>query len=220
MHPTTKDFKNIKGAIFDVDGTILDTMAKWDTAAVDFLGSMGLEAEDGIVEDIFPLTMMETAVYLIENYNLSLSPEDVITKINCMMGEYYREEAEIKFQMFDLIKEFKKDGIPMAIATTTDKAAVMPALERLGLVEYFDIILTCSEVGKSKEHPDIFYKALEILKSPVKDTWVFEDGHFSAETASREGFKICGVYDHSGEEKWENLKELSQKYFDQNGLLW
>lgn len=220
MHPTTNDFKNIKGAIFDVDGTILDTMAKWDTAAIDFLASMEVEAREGIAEELFPLTMLETADYLVREYQLLLSSQEVIDRINRMMAEYYRKDAQIKFQMMDMIKDFKSHGIPMAIATTTDREAVMPALERLGLVEYFDIILTCSEVGKSKEHPDIFYKALEVLKTPVEDTWVFEDGLFAATTASKEGFKICGVYDHSSEEKWQNLKELSQKYFDQQGILW
>lgn len=220
MHPTINDFKNIRGAIFDIDGTILDTMGAWDSTGEKLLKRFGKVPEENLHQILFPLTMEETAKYLIENYDLPMSAAQVVEEINQIMIDFYRDDAQIKNDMLTLIKEFKRAGIPMAVATTTDREAFMPAFERLSLTQYFDGIFTCSEVGYSKEHPHIFREALKVLNTPAEHTYVFEDGLFSAETASREGLKIVGVYDDSSAEKWENLKVLSEKYFDQNGVLW
>lgn len=220
MRPTIKDFENIKGAIFDIDGTILDTMGAWDSTGEKLLARFGKVPEENLHKILFPLTMEETAKYLIENYEIPLSTDQVVEEINQIMIDFYRDEAQIKNDMLNLIKEFKNAGIPMAVATTTDRDAFMPAFERLGLKPYFDGIFTCSEVGFSKEYPHIFREALKVLKTPVECTYVFEDGLFSAVTASKEGLQIVGVYDESSSEKWEDLKGLSKKYFDQRGDLW
>ncbi|MEE1037865.1 MAG: HAD family phosphatase [Eubacterium sp.] len=220
MHPTINDFENIKGAIFDIDGTILDTMGAWDSTGEKLLARFDKVPEENLHQILFPLTMEETAEYLIKNYQLPLSVGQVVHEINQIMIDYYTEEAQIKNDMMSLIVEFKKAGIPMAVATTTDRNAFMPAFERLGLTQYFDGIFTCSEVGYSKEHPHIFREALKLLKTPAENTYVFEDGLFSAQTASGEGLQIVGIYDESSADKWEDLKVLSKKYFDHEGILW
>ena len=79
-------------------------------------------------------------------------------------------------------------------------------------MDYFDVILTCSEVGKSKENPDIFFEAVSVMKTPIEYTWLFEDGLYSMKTAKREGFRVVGVYDSVSEKDQEEIRRVADVY--------
>lgn len=202
----------IKGAIFDVDGTLLDTMPIWTNSGATYLASLGIEAEEGLGDKLFAMTVDMGADYLKENYGLPMSREEIAKGINGVVEGHYFEQADFKPGARELLERMKAVGIPMAIATSTEKYCIEAAFDRLGYKDYFDVILTCGQVGASKSNPKIFFEAVDVLGTPVENTWLFEDGLYSIKTAKAEGFKIVGVYDKVSEADQEEIKEYSDIY--------
>lgn len=206
------NLEQIKGVIFDVDGTLLDTMHVWTDSGARYLASLGIEAEEGLGDKLFCMTVDMGAVYLKENYGLSQTVEEIKKGVNGMVETYYFEEADFKPGALELMTLLRDAGIPMTIATSTDKYCILAAFDRLGYTDWFKAIYTCSEVGASKSEPKIFFEAIKAMGTKPEDTWLFEDGLYSIKTAKAEGFKIVGVYDAVSAADQEEIKALSDVY--------
>lgn len=202
----------IKGAIFDVDGTLLDTMHVWTDSGERYLKSQGIKAEPGLGDILFAMTVEMGARYLKEHYPLDKDIEEIKEGINSMVEEYYFTEADFKPGARELLEKMKEEGIPMTIATSTDRYCILAAFNRLGYTDYFKEIFTCTEVGASKAEPKIFFEAVKAMGTEPEDTWLFEDGLYSIKTAKAEGFKIVGVYDEVSAADQEEIEELSDVY--------
>lgn len=208
----TKENNIVKGAIFDVDGVLLDSMEIWNNAGTRYLLKQGIEPEPGLGDRMFSMTLSEGAQYLVDTYGVKAPLDDVKKGIMAEVEQFYFREARMKEGVKELLDRLKKAGVRMAVATSTDRYCIEGAFTHLGLMDYFDVILTCSEVGKSKEHPDIFFEALSAMKTPVEYTWIFEDGLYSMKTAKGEGFRIVGVYDRISEKDQEEIRRIADVY--------
>ena len=202
----------IKGAIFDVDGTLLDTMPIWTNSGANYLASLGIEAEPRLGDKLFAMTVDMGAEYLKANYGLPQSCREIAKGINGIVEGHYFNDADFKPGARELLDRMKSAKIPLAIATSTEKYCIEAAFDRLGYKDYFDVILTCGEVGASKSNPKIFFEAVAALGTPIEDTWLFEDGLYSIKTAKAEGFKIVGVYDKVSEADQEGIKQYADIY--------
>lgn len=209
----------IKGAIFDVDGTLLDTMPVWTDSGARYLKTLGIEAEPGLGDILFTMTVEMGAEYLKENYRLPQPVPEIRKGINSMVEQYYFDEADFKPGARRLLDKMKAAGIPMSIATSTDRYCIRAAFDRLGYTDCFEAILTCTEVGASKSEPKIFYEAARAMGTPPEETWLFEDGLYSMRTAKKEGFKIVGVYDAVSEADQDDIRTLSDIYVKNLGQL-
>ncbi len=206
-----EQFEGIKGAIFDIDGTILDSMEIWDQTGLIFLDKLNIKGDKNLGKILFTKTTRESATHIKERYKLDMNIEKIMEEINEVALEFYRQEAKLKPNMEELLREMKAKGIKVTAATSTDRHIIMPALNRLDLTKYFDEIYTCTEIGKSKNEPDIFYEAMEFMETEPKDTWLFEDGLYSAKTGKKIGMKVVGVYDKTSEHDWEELRNLADQ---------
>jgi len=204
----------IKAAIFDVDGTLLDTMPVWTTSGVRYLKSLGIEADPGLPETLFKMTVDMAAMYMKETYHLTQSPEEICRGVLDLIEGFYFEEAPFKPGARELLEELKEAGIPMTIATSTHKHCILAAFDRLGYTEYFDAILTCPEMGTHKSEPDIFFEAARLMNVEPNETWVLEDGLYAVKTAKKAGFKTVGIYDEVSKADQEELKALSDIYVE------
>lgn len=204
----------IKGAIFDVDGVILDSMPVWRHCGLRYLKEIGVEADLGLGLRLFNLTIHEGADYLKEEYNLSQSHDEIVRGMMAQVENFYFNEATPKEGALELLEKFHKAGIRMSVATSTSKYCIDKAFEKLGIADYFDVILSCTEFGKSKEHPDIFFEAVSVMKTPIESTWLFEDGLYSMKTAKKEGFRIAGVYDQVSHEDQDEIRAISDIYME------
>lgn len=202
----------IKGVIFDVDGTLLDTMPMWTQAGVRYLESQGITAETGLSEKLFKMTADMAAVYMKERYHLAQSEEEICKGILRTVENFYFHEADFKPGAKMLMEDLKAAGIPMTIATSTNKYCIAAAFDRLGYTDYFDAILTCPELGTHKSEPDIFFAAAEAMASEAEETWVFEDGLYAVETAKAAGFRTVGIFDEASVSDQEELKRLADVY--------
>ena len=201
----------IKGAIFDLDGTLLDSMFIWDTIGEEYLRSLGKEPHEDLKETFMTLTLEEAAEYYREHYGVTLSVKEIVDGVNAMVEQTYRTKVTLKPGISEYLAWLKENGVRMCVATVTDRYLVEETLERLGVRHYFSEIFTCAEVGFGKDKPIIYQKALEHLGTEKSDTYVFEDLPFALNTAKTDGFPTVGVYDRH-EAHQDDLKELADYY--------
>ena len=201
----------IKGAIFDFDGTLVDSMFIWDTIGGEYLSSLGKEPHEDLKATFMTLTLEEAAEYYREHYGVTLSVGEIVDGVNSMVEQTYRTKVTLKPGIPEYLAWLKENGVRMCVATVTDRYLVEETLERLGVRHYFSEIFTCAEVGFGKDKPIIYQKALEYLGTAKDETYVFEDMLFALNTAKTDGFPTVGVYDRH-EAHQDELKELADYY--------
>jgi len=201
----------VKGAIFDLDGTLIDSMFIWDTFGEDYLKSFGIKPKENLAEVFKTFTLQQSAEYYRNYYGLEFSVNEIVEGINNMVAKIYQTKVSLKPGVSDFLKRLKRSGVKMCIATVTDRPVVEDVLKRLKIYEYFSEIFTCAEVGYNKETPEIYRQALKHLGTEKNETVVFEDVLHAIKTAKEDGFKVAAVYD-SHEPKQEEMKEISDYY--------
>lgn len=212
----------ITGAIFDVDGTLLNSMKVWEGLAERYLMSKGIAPEKGLSQKLKTCTVSQAAEYYRTRYGLNLSAERIIAETNDIIREFYENQAEMKSGVKELLNEFSAMQVRMCVATATDRELIVPALKRNGIYDCFCAVLCGDDVKTGKDSPEIFYRAADILKTDVKTTWVFEDALHAAQTAKDAGFKVACVYDSNSHENQPELMKLSDLYlksFDELDLI-
>ena len=200
----------IKAAILDADGTLLDSMGAWDTAAADYLAGRGIRARPDLQEILFPLTLAECTVYLHEAYHLPEPPEMIQAEIKAGMARFYREKVEVKPGALDFLTRLRAHGVKLALATNTAREAINGGLKRTGLLPLLDGIFTTAEVGLDKRDPAFFHHVRRALGTEPGETWVFEDAVHAAATAFHAGFPVAGVPDPYSDQ--EELKKVCTLY--------
>ena len=185
----------IKGAIFDLDGTLLDSMSIWDTVGEDYLRSLGIEPRENLAEVFKTFTLEESAEYYRTHYGVTLSVEEIINGVNGMIEDFYRNTVSLKKGVSEFLERLSKDGVKMCVATVTDKYLVEAALTRLQVRQYFGEIFTTADIGCGKNDPRIYRTALAYLGTKKSETLVFEDVLHALMTAKNDGFPVAAVYD-------------------------
>ena len=206
----------INGAIFDLDGTILDSMFIWDTIGEDYLRSLGKEPKENLAETFKSFTLRQAAEYYRNNYGVDLSAEKIVEDINNMVAEIYRTKVVLKPGVSDFLKRLQVSGVKMCVATVTDRSITEDVLTRLNVRNYFSEIFTCAEVGCNKETPEIYREALKQLGTAKTETVVFEDAFHAVKTAKEDGFRVAAIYD-SHEPNQNKMKEISDYYITDFG---
>ena len=206
----------IKGAIFDLDGTLIDSMFIWDTVGNDFLKFRGIEPQENLAEVFKTFTLEQSAQYYRTHYDIELSVKEIEDEINNIAEKYYHTKVVLKPGINEFLKRLQRAGVKMCVATVTDRAIAEAVLKRLNIFQYFTEILTCADVGSNKETPDIYRRALEHLGTEKHETVVFEDVLHALKTAKDDGFKIAAVYDLH-EPNQEEIRELADYYITDFG---
>ncbi len=209
-----KDIKNIKGVIFDLDGTILDSMHIWSDIGLLFLKNKGIEAPEGIEDEFVKMSMVQAAEYYIKNIDPTATVMDIVNEVNSLVQGFYFNEVIKKDGVEDFLEFLKSQNVKMCIATATDKHLVEKALKRNGIREYFSEIFTCSSVGAGKDTPVIYNVALEHLGTPKENTFIFEDALYAIETANKAGYNIVGINDISEKADPKEVKKLCNYYIN------
>lgn len=198
-------------AIFDFDGTLFDSMFIWDRVGEIYLRSIGKEPKPSMREDVRALSLYQSACYFKQEYDLSLSADEIIAGINQTIEDFYIHEVLPKPGVVDFLKKMQKAEIPMCIATASDRYQIEAALNRCGMEHYFDAIFTCSEVGRGKDEPVIFRKAMAHFGADRSSTVVFEDAIHAIQTAKADGFAVVAVFDNS-EKRQTEIRNLADCY--------
>jgi HAD superfamily hydrolase (TIGR01509 family) len=187
----------IRAAIFDLDGTLFDSMGLWSALDVQFLQSFGLTPRPDLQEAVAPLTLRQSALYFRQEYGVPLAEDEIMAWLEAEIRRAYEELIPLKSGAFDALALLREKGIPMAGATATEIHLATAAMRRLGIFDFFEAVFTCEMVGHSKNEPQVFLAAAEHLGAAPGETWVFEDAFFAAQTAHDVGFHVAQVYDES-----------------------
>lgn len=207
-------FKNARAAIFDLDGTLIDSMWVWEQVDKDYLENRGFEVPDGLKEDIAHLTFFETALYFKSIFSIKDSPQEIMKQWNDMAFHKYANSIGLKSGVKEFLNHIKVSGIKAGIATSNCSLLVDAVLKKNNIAHYFDIITTTDEAGKGKSAPDVYFLCAEKMGVSPEDCIVFEDILPAVKTAKLAGMKVIGVHDRFSENNKEEIMELADCYIE------
>ena len=200
--------ERISGVILDMDGTLLDSMPIWDNFGANYLRARGITPRDDLTTALTSLTVAEAAEYLVSTYPLGESAAEAVAGIERTATALYAS-VKPKAGVMALLATLRNRGIPMALATLTERSDVECVLGRLGILPYLSHIFTCAEVGAGKDTPAIYEAALAALGTKKEETVVFEDAYYAVKTAYDAGFPTAAVYDLSPYCRFEECKKIA-----------
>ena len=205
----------IRGAIFDCDGTLLDTMPLWREAAARYLSGLGIEVDKALGAKFFEMTVPESAQVIRDEFNLDSTVEEITTGIYETVAQEYHDKVGLKPGAGEFIKALTRHGIPLTVVSSGSEALIRPALARLGLEQNFMKILASSETGLHKRQPDMFLTAARLMGAKPEDIWVFEDALYAVRIAKTAGFHPVAIRDEASLAEREALEAEAEAYWEE-----
>ena len=204
--------RNKKAVIFDLDGTLVDSMWMWKAIDIEYLGKYGIELPLTLQKDIEGMSFSETAVYFKETFQIPDSLETIKADWNKMAYEKYTQEVDFKNGAIEFLKDCIDKGIKLGIATSNSRELVDATMEALGAKKYFDCIMTSCEVAKGKPAPDIYLAVAKKLGVESSECLVFEDIEMGILAGKNAGMEVCAVEDEFSMNQIEIKKQLADYY--------
>lgn len=200
-----------KAVIFDLDGSLVDSMWIWGEIDKEYLGRFGitLECREEIKSKIEGMSFHETAIYVKETYKIPDSIEQMKADWNHMAWDKYEKEVPLKPGIPDFLEGCKRNGIRLGIATSNSRELAENVLRVHGLLDVFSCILTGSEVLKGKPAPDIYLEVAKKLDVSPCDCLVFEDILPGICAGKNANMTVCAVADEDSQDNWEEIKKAA-----------
>lgn len=204
--------RNKKAVIFDLDGTLVDSMWMWKSIDIEYLGRFGISLPKTLQKDIEGMSFSETAIYFKETFKIPDSLEDIKTTWNHMAYEKYTKEVPLKKGVKEFLDYCKNENIKLGIATSNSRELVDATLEALNIREYFDCVMTACEAAKGKPAPDIYLAVAKKLQVETSQCLVFEDVIMGIMAGKNAGMEVCAVEDEFSMNQLEEKKKLADYY--------
>ena len=212
--------KNIKACIFDLDGTLVDSMWMWPDIDREYLNRFEIEYDDNLKNEIDGISFHETAVYFKNKFGISDSVEKICKDWEEMAYDKYKYEVKEKPGCKKFLEHLRSKGIRMGIATSNNRSMVDVVLESLDMKDFFEVITTSDEVKRGKPAPDVYLTTANLLNVEPKNCLVFEDVVAGIMAGKSAGMRVCAIEDDFTKEVRQKKKELSDYYIvDYSELL-
>lgn len=203
----------MKLAIFDLDGTLYDSMGIWMGTAYEDMVSRGAKITDDLRDRLIGVSSPEAATVLAAAFpELGITPNMLIEAWREKIMRRYREDIDFKPGAAEYLRRLKGEGVGICVATLTPRDYFTPAFERTGLSELIDFSINAAEAGRDKRFPDIYIKCAERFNLVPGQCRVYEDSPLAAATARAAGFEVWGIADPYSAAQEKQLRELSH-YF-------
>ena len=206
---------NIKAAIFDMDGTLVDSLflwgVLWSAFGERYLNDSRFSPSADDDKKVRTLTLKDAMDLIHNRYDLGESGEELLELANSMIMDFYASRVELKNGVKEFLEHCKNNGVKMCIVSATEPELIDVAIKNCDIGKYFLTLFSCGDIGKGKEEPDIFLQAAEFLDTEIEKTWVFEDSLTAIETVTKIGMPTVGIYDryNFGQDK---IKEIATEY--------
>lgn len=211
---------NIKAVIFDLDGTLIDSMYVWAKVDVDFLTQRGIPVTKEYTEAVRGMFFETAAEYTRNTYGLSESTEEIVQCWLDMAHHEYAHHVQLKSYVREYLELLKSRSVKIGMATSSNPYLLEPVLQNNGIRHYFDEICYTSQVGKNKSHPDIYRYTAHKLGVAEQECMVFEDIPEGIQGAHRAGMYTVAVYDEASKEVEACLRAAADRYiFDFSDML-
>jgi HAD superfamily hydrolase (TIGR01509 family) len=204
---------SIRGAIFDIDGTLIDSMPIWDELGARYLRSLHIEPEPELGQVLFPMTVAEGVRYLKSHYALSQSEDSIRDGLNAQMEQFYRQEVQLKPGAAEVVKEMYQAGIMLVLATIGDPSLEKAALHRLGIDQYFSQMFVCETYHTTKRESKIYQIAADAMNLAPRHVLVVEDIYQAIHAAGSAGFVTAAIYDAASEQDMPRMKNEADYWF-------
>ncbi len=201
---------DIEAVIFDLDGTLTDSMWVWKQVDIDYMAMLGEEYPTEYPREIEGMSMRETAVYTKNALGLEYSVESIMATWNEMARQSYLHEVKLKPGVLDFLKYLRANGYKTGIATSNSKELLSAVTENLSLDLYIDVFLTGDEVHKGKPNPDVYLEVARRLSVDPSRCLVFEDVPAGIEAGKAAGMRVCAVDDNFS----RNLNDIKKQKAD------
>ena len=204
----------IKGAIFDMDGTLIDSLIYWEyywrELGKKFKGIDDFKPSTDDDRAVRTMVTKDATLFIKNRYNFVQSLDEIYGFAMDLIKKFYREIVKEKLGATDLLEYLKSKGVKICLATATDMENVKIALKACDLEKYFDVVLSCADIGKGKDQPDIYINAIKDLNLGKDEVCVFEDSFVALETAKKLGVQTVGIFDinNYGQDRLKNASDF------------
>jgi len=196
-------------AIFDMDGTLIDSMVFWKNLASEYLATKGVtQIPENILARIKPMTMSESAALFQQEFGLTGDPEE---EMNAMMDAHYRNDIPLKPGVREYLQMLRNRGVRMCVASATAEPLMEVCLTRLGVRNYFEFLLSCETVGAGKRSPLVYHESAQRLNTAPAEIAVYEDALYAVQTSKDAGYYVVGVYDDSAAKDWQTIECIADE---------
>lgn len=207
----------LKGAIFDMDGTLLDSMQVWDRLTERYLAQFGVRITQEDYARVEGFSQPQIIRYFLDQYPLlPLDEKEMTAGIDALITARYASIAKPKAGVFAFLNKLRERGVQMAVATLTSRHHAEKVLREQGMRDYFSLMLTIEDIGVSKHEPDIYLRAAEDMKLAPRDCVVFEDAPYAGASAKRAGFRVCGMAETAYAKGEQELRAVSDFFVEQS----
>ena len=206
--------KDIEAVIFDLDGTLVDSMWVWQSIDLEYLGKRNITVPKGLNKRLEGMSFEEVAAFFKGNFGLEDSVEEIVDEWNQMAWDKYEHEVKLKHGVRDFLRYLKKRNIKIGIATSNSRTLAELVLKANDIDKYIDKIVTSTEVSKGKPEPDVYLKAAEELNQNPCKCLVFEDVLNGMIAGKRAQMKVCAVYDKASHATIEEKREVADYVID------
>lgn len=199
-----------KGAIFDLDGTLLDSMGVWDQVDIDFLSKRGIDVPDDYMTKVAAMQFRQIAEYTIARFSLTDTPEELMDEWDHMARVMYATVVEAKPYAREYLAQLKESGAKLAVATSLPPMLREPAMKYVGIFDYFDEVVSVDDAGGvGKDQPDVYLLAASCLGVEPGECTVFEDLLIGMRSAKSVGMKVWAMHDDSSDADWPAICGLA-----------
>lgn len=215
MKIASKDsLQRVSGVVFDLDGTLLDTMTQWNSLGVDYLRQLGYEPRADTIDKIGAMSLRECVAYFKSEYKIERIIETMLSELHERLSHLYSDEAREKPGAVDTLRLLKKHAVKVAVATATSRELAIAGLSRVGALEYVDHVLSCrdADIKAHKDQPKIYEEAQRRLGVLQEETVVVEDAFYAILTAKRAGYYVVGIEDESERSRKEKIVRTVDLY--------
>lgn len=206
--------KNTDAVIFDLDGSLVDSMWMWRAIDIEYLGRFGIPLPEDLQSKIEGMSFSETAVYFKEFFHIPDSLEKIKDDWNRMAWDKYTNEVPLKPGIPEFLRGCREHGIKLGIATSNSRELVENIVEVHKLRDYFSCIMTGCDVAHGKPAPDIYLAVSEKLRVNPERCLVFEDIIPGIQAGKSAGMKVCAVEDAYSLQTKDNKKALADFYIE------